>query len=66
MTENEKKSEAVKIMGLEEVTKALNDGATADDVYEWATEADSYARKEISKQNFRAKAPKAIINRLKE
>ena len=66
LTENEKISEAVKIMGLEEVTKALNDGATADDVYEWATEADSYARKEISKQNFKAKVPKAIINRLKE
>lgn len=66
MTENEKISEAVKIMGLEEVTKALNDGATADDVYERATEADSYARKEISKQNFKAKVPKAIINRLKE
>ena len=47
-------------MGLEEVTKALNDGATADDVYEWATEADSYARKEISKQNFKAKCLKPL------
>lgn len=60
MTENEKISEAVKIMGLEEVTKALNDGATADDVYEWATEADSYARKKSASKILRLKRLKQL------